>query len=106
VRLPEKDSPDLLSLPTGAKLSTKCIILSRVEMADTEQVAVIRDKGVTEWNNWREADWGVIADLSGADLRRAHLSGAALIGTNLENATNATPARGVKLNCIAVGSLS
>jgi len=60
-------------------------------MADTEQGAVIRDKGVTEWNNWRDADWGVIADLSGADLRRAHLSSAALIGTNLEDATKRTP---------------
>ena len=87
----QNDSPDLLSLPTGAKLSTKCIILSRVEMADTEQVAVIRDKGVTEWNNWREADWGVVGDLRGADLRRAHLSGAALIGTNLENASKRNP---------------
>ena len=60
-------------------------------MADTGQVAVMRDKSVTEWNNWREADWGVIADLSGADLRRAHLSGAALIGTNLENASKRNP---------------
>jgi hypothetical protein len=50
-------------------------------MADTEQVAVIRDKGVTEWNNWREANWGVIPDLSGA-----HLSGAAL-----EDATKRNP---------------
>jgi uncharacterized protein YjbI with pentapeptide repeats len=60
-------------------------------MADTEQVAVIRDKVVTEWNNWREADWSIIADLSGADLRRAHLSGAALIATNLEDATKRNP---------------
>jgi len=44
-------------------------------MASTEQVAVIRGKGVTEWNNWREADWGLIADLSGADLCWADLSG-------------------------------
>ena len=48
-------------------------------------------RAVTEWNNWREADWGVIADLSGADLHRAHLSGAALIGTNLENASKRNP---------------
>jgi uncharacterized protein YjbI with pentapeptide repeats len=55
-------------------------------MADTEQVAVIRDKGVTEWNRWREAHRDVIADLSGADLSGDHLDGADLSGRTLPGA--------------------
>jgi hypothetical protein len=70
-------------------------------MANTEQLALLRDKGVTEWNGWRKAHPALTpesgkanlsradlhgAHLSGADLRGADLSRVVLIATNLEDA--------------------
>ena len=54
-------------------------------MANDEQLSILRDKGVTEWNNWRRANPNVRADLREANLSRANLSGANLIVTSLEN---------------------
>jgi hypothetical protein len=55
-------------------------------MANTEQVAILRDKGVREWNNWREAHPDLSPDLNGADLFKADLVGANLTGANLNEA--------------------
>jgi uncharacterized protein YjbI with pentapeptide repeats len=55
-------------------------------MADAEQLEILEDKGVTEWNNWRRADQDLRPDLSDADLYRASLSGANLIGPDLRGA--------------------
>jgi uncharacterized protein YjbI with pentapeptide repeats len=55
-------------------------------MANTEQVAILRDKGVKEWDNWREAHPDLSPDLSGADLSEADLRGADLSSANLNGA--------------------
>ena len=60
-------------------------------MANTEQVAILRDKGVKQWNNWRKAHQDLEpdlaeADLTGADLPGADLSKAYLRGANLHKA--------------------
>ena len=69
-------------------------------MADADQVALLRS-GVSAWNDWRDRNAGVAADLSGtslrgldltaadlraADLRRADLRGAILRGARLTGA--------------------
>ena len=55
-------------------------------MAKAEQVALLKDKGVTEWNNWRKTNQDVKADLSGADLCEADLSEANLREADLSEA--------------------
>jgi hypothetical protein len=52
-------------------------------MANTEQVAILKDKGVTEWNGWRKAHPALGPDLRGADLSQANLRGADLNQANL-----------------------
>ena len=69
-------------------------------MADAHQVSLLRS-GVSAWNDWRERNAGVAADLSSAslrgldltsadlraaDLRRADLRGAILRGARLAGA--------------------
>src|SRR6266567_3849792 len=51
-------------------------------MADQQQLDVLR-QGVTALNIWREQHRGIHLNLSGADLRAAHLSGANLSHANL-----------------------
>ena len=63
----------------------------KLKMANTEQVAILRDKGVTQWNNWRKGHQDLEpdlaeADLTGADLPGADLSKAYLRGANLHKA--------------------
>ena len=55
-------------------------------MANTEQVAILRDKGVTQWNNWRKAHQDLEPDLAEADLTGAELPGADLSRANLSKA--------------------
>ncbi len=53
-------------------------------MADEKQLEILK-RGVDAWNRWREKNYGLSIDLSGADLRDANLRGADLSGANLEN---------------------
>ncbi len=57
---------------------------------NADQVERLR-RSVTEWNQWRVENQGVVPDLRGADLRNAHLNGAMLtkadlVGANLSGA--------------------
>jgi uncharacterized protein YjbI with pentapeptide repeats len=54
-------------------------------LADQEPVHLLR-RGVKEWNAWRCANPDSTPDLSGADLRGAHLSAADLTGVRLNGA--------------------
>jgi uncharacterized protein YjbI with pentapeptide repeats len=54
-------------------------------VANDEQLAILKEKGATEWNNWRNAH-RVRPDLAGADLRGANLHQAALRGADLAGA--------------------
>ena len=55
-------------------------------MANTEQVAILRDKGVKQWNNWRKAHQDLEPDLAEADFTGADLPGADLSRANLSKA--------------------
>ena len=55
-------------------------------MANAEQLAILNEKGVTEWNNWRAANSDVGVDLRRAVLHGASLHGADLSGANLREA--------------------
>jgi len=54
-------------------------------MANPEHLAILK-QGVEAWNEWREENADVIADLTEADLRGANLSDADLRDANLSNA--------------------
>jgi hypothetical protein len=43
-------------------------------MAKEEQLAILKDKGVTEWNKWRKKNRDHKPDLSGADLIEEYLN--------------------------------
>ena len=51
-------------------------------MADQTQVDLLK-AGVAGWNAWREANPKAKVDLTGADLRKANLTGANLSGADL-----------------------
>jgi hypothetical protein len=52
-------------------------------MANSEQVNILRDKGITKWNTWRKAHRDLRPNLRGAHLDQANLSGAKLGAANL-----------------------
>jgi uncharacterized protein YjbI with pentapeptide repeats len=54
-------------------------------MANDEHVAQLR-KGVAAWNEWRQANPDIRADLSGANLREAKLTRGDLSGAKLTRA--------------------
>jgi uncharacterized protein YjbI with pentapeptide repeats len=54
-------------------------------MVNEEHLALLR-QGVEAWNQWRENNHEILADLSEADLSRANLTGADLRGVNLRGA--------------------
>ena len=54
-------------------------------MADPKHLALLR-QGVDLWNEWRENNYGIIPDLSGADLRGVNLVGADLSRANFHQA--------------------
>lgn len=51
-------------------------------MADDQQVALLK-QGVEGWNQWRESNYLIVPDLSGADLSRANLNHVNLTGAYL-----------------------
>ncbi len=51
-------------------------------MADEQHVALLK-QGVEGWNQWRESDYLIVPDLSGADLSRANLNHINLTGAYL-----------------------
>jgi uncharacterized protein YjbI with pentapeptide repeats len=55
-------------------------------MANAEQVAVLKKVHGTEWNNWRKARSVVTPDLTGANRGRVHINGVDLSGANLRGA--------------------
>lgn len=48
-------------------------------MADEQHIALLK-QGVEGWNQWRESDYLIVPDLSGADLSRANLNHVNLTG--------------------------
>jgi hypothetical protein len=54
-------------------------------VANEEHLAQLK-QGVEAWNQWREANFGIQPDLSGADLRGADLRQADLGGADLRQA--------------------
>lgn len=54
-------------------------------MVNEAHLALLR-QGVEAWNQWRENNHEILADLSEADLSRANLTGADLRGVNLRGA--------------------
>ena len=55
-------------------------------MANPKHLAILK-QGVAAWNKWRQENRETVPDLSGADLREAHLVGVDLIGANLAHTT-------------------
>lgn len=51
-------------------------------MADSQHVALLK-QGVEAWNQWRETNYPIVPDLSGADLSRANLNHVNLTGAYL-----------------------
>jgi uncharacterized protein YjbI with pentapeptide repeats len=67
-------------------------------MAKQEHVKILK-QGVKKWNEWREANRQIRADLSGADLSGADLSGADLIWADLSRASlRETDLQGARLS--------
>ena len=50
-------------------------------MSNPEHLKLLR-QGVNAWNAWKNKEGSVCVDLSGADLIRANLSRATLLGVN------------------------
>jgi uncharacterized protein YjbI with pentapeptide repeats len=55
-------------------------------MANKEQLAILRRRGVKAWNVWCQGHRGVRVDLTGADLTRAKLVGVDLSWARLKGA--------------------
>ncbi|HKX26909.1 MAG TPA: pentapeptide repeat-containing protein [Blastocatellia bacterium] len=67
-------------------------------MANSDNLAMLQ-QGAETWNQWRNSDSGVTADLIGADLSGADLTGAKLSGAELSGADlSAANLSGAKLN--------
>ena len=47
-------------------------------MADEQQYKILKEQGVSNWNEWRRRNIAVVPDLIEADLREANLSWANL----------------------------
>lgn len=54
-------------------------------MANPEHVEILK-RGVSEWNQWREASPDIKPDLAGANLAKANFAEAILNGANLGRA--------------------
>src|ERR1017187_9616896 len=55
-------------------------------MANPEHLALLKDKGVSAWNEWRRDNAGLTPHLSNADLNRANLNGPDLSQADLSQA--------------------
>ena len=66
------------------EMSNSPIIVNkdRLAMADEQHVALLK-QGVEGWNQWRENNYIIVPDLSGADLSRANLNHVNLTGAYL-----------------------